>query len=587
MKLHNKVKNIYQKCLKPLLPIEVLGEDGKWKQIITLNVTQKQSFYKVKTVSYELICTQNHILITEDDEEVLAIDSLGKRIQTQSGIEEVIEVKQTDIADNAYDLSLSDSSNHLYFCNGMLSHNCVILDEFAFLNKNIADKLFTSMYPVISSSKNGKFIIVSTPNGTDNLYYDIWCQANSKEVGKNLEGWRPFEMHWFDVPGHDQAWKERQIAAIGAQRFAQEFNNEFLAKSDNKKLIPDDVLEHYRVKLSEYKAQGVKPKKQKVVSQSQDELYEFEMWHEFRPNRTYLASADISEGIGGDSSVLYIWDVTDLSNIVMCARFSSNVTSLVQFAYVASKMLALYNNPWLAAERNGVSAGMLDSLRITYGYQKIIIDNKKREPGIYSHVQVKSRACLWARDMMTTQCFGWTIYDKELVDELAIFIKKDTKGMQNVYHAMPGPNSHDDHVMAFIWGAYALHNDRVQDHYIVVDTVTTQIGQVYAHYLQPLEEYNPNDIAKLTNDPLYKEFLEYKEEASKLGQGLMSAMQREDDNDIFKYEKPDAYFSDDAGDSWNSTPLDWNMKKGFQQGSRSPQISLNGGNYSPPPFFVF
>ena len=299
------------------------------------------------------------------------------------------------------------------------------------------------------------------------------------------------------------------------------------------------------------------------------------------------SSADISVGICGDSSVLYIWDVTDLSNIVMCARFSSNVTSLVQFAYVASKMLALYNNPWLAAERNGVSAGMLDSLRITYGYQKIIIDNKKREPGIYSHVQVKSRACLWARDMMTTECFGWTIYDKELVDELAIFIKKDTKGMQNVYHAMPGPNSHDDHVMAFIWGAYALHNDRVQDYYIVVDTVTTQIGQVYAHYLQPLEEYNPNDIAKLTNDPLYKEFLEYKEEATKLGQGLMSAMQREDDNDIFKYEKPDAYFGDDVGDSWNSTPLDWNMKKGFQQGSRSPQISLNGGNYSPPPFFVF
>ena len=80
---------------------------------------------------------------------------------------------------------------------------------------------------------------------------------------------------------------------------------------------------------------------------------------------------------------------------------------------------------------------------------------------------------MWARDMMTTECFGWTIYDKELVDELAIFIKKDTKGMQNVYHAMPGPNSHDDHVMAFIWGAYVLHNDRVQDHYIVVDTVTT------------------------------------------------------------------------------------------------------------------
>ena len=268
------------------------------------------------------------------------------------------------------------------------------------------------------------------------------------------------------------------------------------------------------------------------------------MWHEFRANRTYLASADISEGIGSDSSVLYIWDVTDLSNIVMCARFSSNVTSLVQFAYVASKMLALYNNPWLAAERNGVSAGMLDALRITYGYTKIIIDNKKREPGIYSHVQVKSRACLWARDMMTTDCFGWTIYDKDLIDEMALFIKKDTKGVQNVYHAMPGPNSHDDHVMAFIWGAYALHNDRVQDYFIIVDTVTTSIGQVYAHILQPTEAYTQGSISGVMNDPLYKQFLEYKEEAMKLGSKMLAAIENEDRNDIFKYEKQDEYFGD-------------------------------------------
>jgi len=32
-------------------------------------------------------------------------------------------------------------------------------------------------------------------------------------------------MHWYDVPNHNMEWKERQIAAIGAQRFAQEFDN--------------------------------------------------------------------------------------------------------------------------------------------------------------------------------------------------------------------------------------------------------------------------------------------------------------------------------------------------------------------------
>lgn len=89
------------------------------------------------------------------------------------------------------------------------------------------------------------------------------------------------------------------------------------------------MISKYREKLSEFKTQGVVPKKQKIVSEAEDELFEFDMWKEFKPNHTYLASADISEGIGGDSSVLYIWDVTDLKDIHMCAKFSSNTVSLV------------------------------------------------------------------------------------------------------------------------------------------------------------------------------------------------------------------------------------------------------------------
>ena len=275
----------------------------------------------------------------------------------------------------------------------------------------------------------------------------------------------------------------------------------------------------------------------------ESELFEFQMWHEFQPYKTYLASADISEGIGGDSSVLYIWDVTNLSDITMCARFSSNTVSLVQFAYVAHKILALYNNPPLAAERNGVSAGMLDSLRITYGYTNIISENKKNEPGIYSHVMVKGKACLWTRDMMTTSCFGFTIYDKNLLDEFSIFVKKDTQSMHNIYHALPGQDSHDDHVMAFIWGLYALHNDRVQKIFTVVDTVTTQLNQVYALALQPLNAYLQSSVDAITNDPMYRDFLEYKEELNIQGQKLLAAEKQEEQQDMFIYKQQNYLFS--------------------------------------------
>ena len=88
---------------------------------------------------------------------------------------------------------------------------------------------------------------------------------------------------------------------------------------------------------------------------------------------------------------------------------------------------------------------------------------------------------------------------------------------------------------------------------------------MYAKYLQPLEQYNEADIAKLENDPLYKEFLEHKAEAMKHGEKMMEAIERDDASDIFKYKKPnvDMYFDDDCCGSWNSTPLDWNMNPRF------------------------
>ena len=55
--------------------------------------------------------------------------------------------------------------------------------------------------PIISSGKNSKAIIVSTPNGTDNLYYELWKQANSKESSKNKEGWKPFRIDWWEAGG--------------------------------------------------------------------------------------------------------------------------------------------------------------------------------------------------------------------------------------------------------------------------------------------------------------------------------------------------------------------------------------------------
>lgn len=104
------------------------------------------------------------------------------------------------------------------------------------------------------------------------------------------------------------------------------------------------------------------------MSPDETKLFEFTMWHEFDPNCTYAASGDVAEGGGGDSSVLYIWDITDLREIRLCAKFSSDKVSLTEFAFITHKILMMYNSPYYICERNGIGAGYIDMLKINYQY---------------------------------------------------------------------------------------------------------------------------------------------------------------------------------------------------------------------------
>ena len=102
------------------------------------------------------------------------------------------------------------------------SYNIVFLDEFAFVPNNVAEEFFSSVYPVISSGKSTKMIIVSTPHGM-NHFYKIWHDAERKK-----NEYISTEVHWSDVPGRDEEWRRQTIANTSEQQFAVEFECEFL-----------------------------------------------------------------------------------------------------------------------------------------------------------------------------------------------------------------------------------------------------------------------------------------------------------------------------------------------------------------------
>lgn len=98
-----------------------------------------------------------------------------------------------------------------------LSISLLFLDEFAFLPSNQASQFFESVYPTISSGKETKMIIVSTPKGL-NLFYRMFIDAS-----ENRSEFKAMSINWWDMPGRDEEWKRKTISTIGEESFAQEF----------------------------------------------------------------------------------------------------------------------------------------------------------------------------------------------------------------------------------------------------------------------------------------------------------------------------------------------------------------------------
>lgn len=151
-KLSQTIRHIYDRIFKVLIPLEIRTENS-WEPVEHLMMTEEQDTYILQTSNgYDLECSGDHIIIAENGDEVFAKNATGVKIKTNTGPSKIINVEKTGKKKKLYDLSLNGKT-HTYFANGVLSHNCVIADEFSFVPNNIASKVFESIYPVISSSK--------------------------------------------------------------------------------------------------------------------------------------------------------------------------------------------------------------------------------------------------------------------------------------------------------------------------------------------------------------------------------------------------------------------------------------------------
>ena len=320
------------------------------------------------------------------------------------------------------------------------SCNVLIIDEMAFIPEHIMQEFWNSVIPIVSSGLSTKVFVVSTPNGSGNMFHQIYIGAERKDP--KLSQWHHERIDWWEVPGRGKKWQLAMESALVGQgkSFAQEFGNEFLESGQS--AVDGELLNHFR---SICRTPAILLKDGK-----------YSIWEPPNENNLYVIGVDVCEGIGQAASVAQVLDITDLTNIKQVACFHDNTIDPFHFSTVIFEMAHQWGKPQLLIERNNCGGTVIDTLKEVHNYHNIVDytpENQKyyNKLGIYSHTNAKYNGVMNMRYWLNS-LRAVTIYDIALVQELETFVKYPN----GTWKKQKGDYIYDDRVMALIWGLLIL-----------------------------------------------------------------------------------------------------------------------------------
>ena len=313
------------------------------------------------------------------------------------------------------------------------SFNIIFLDEFAFIPANISEQFFSSVYPTISSGKKSKVMIVSTPHGM-NMYYKIWNDAIHKR-----NDYVPIEVHWSEVPGRDDKWKEETIRNTSEAQFATEFECEFVGSVDT-------LLNPSKIRTMSH----MNP----IVSQNGLDMYEQPI-----KGRDYVITVDVARGTIKDYSAFIVFDVSKMPYRIV-AKYRNNEIKPLLFPHTIERVAKNYNNAHVCVEVNDVGHQVADALQFELEYTNLLMCMMKGRAGqILGGGFSKRGAQLGVRMTKQVKRIGCTnlktliegdkliINDFHMIEELSTFVRRGQS-----WQAEEGSN--DDLVMCcviFAW----------------------------------------------------------------------------------------------------------------------------------------
>ena len=319
-----------------------------------------------------------------------------------------------------------------------MSFNILFLDEFAFVPNHIADAFFASVYPTITSGKSTKVIIVSTPHGM-NHFYRMWTDAE-----KSRNEYVPTDVHWSEVPGRDDKWKQQTIKNTSEQQFKIEFECEFLGSVDT--LIAPSKLKALVYENPIQRNAGL------------------DVYEAVKSGHDYVCTVDVARGVGGDYSAFTVVDITEFPHKLV-AKYRDNTIKPMLFPSVIYEVCKSYNEAFILCEVNDVGDQVASILQYDLEYQNLLMcsmrgragqivgqgfSGSKTQLGVKMSKTVKKVGSLNLKTMIEENKFIFCDY--EVISELTTFVSK-----HNSFEAEEGCN--DDLAMCLVIYAWLVAQD--------------------------------------------------------------------------------------------------------------------------------
>ena len=316
----------------------------------------------------------------------------------------------------------------------------VYLDEFAFVENNMQEDFFASVYPTISSGKTTKVLITSTPNGL-NMFYKIWTDS---EEGKN--DYKRIDVHWSEVPGRDELWKAETIRNTSEEQFRVEFECEFIGSSNT-------LISATKLRLLRSIAAEASNADTRIFAQPVKE-------------RQYFTVVDTARGVQGDYSAFIVFDVSELPYRVV-ATYRNNMISPLLYPNIVYQISKHYNNAYILVETNDIGEQIANILQYDLEYENILttVNNGRSGQvispgfgqttrlGVRTTKAVKRIGCMGLKTQIESDKL--LLNDERVLYEMFRFV--------NIGDSYEAEEGHDDLVMCCVLFAWAMGQSYVKE----------------------------------------------------------------------------------------------------------------------------